>query len=149
MARACLAALGAQLQMLKPQILQFDRLIMGWHRSNETSKRLDWQATTFWPVFRPLFLELIRTPPARRDAEIISKGKNLSLAAARILNERLADRTFLAGDLFSMGDIPAAATVHRWYALDIEHPELPNLQRWYYRMTQRRPFRDAVMRPLS
>jgi transposase len=40
-ARACLAALGAQLQMLKTQILQFDRLIMAWHRSNETSRRLD------------------------------------------------------------------------------------------------------------
>jgi transposase len=40
-ARACLAALGAQLQMLKTQILQSDRLIMAWHRSNETSKRLD------------------------------------------------------------------------------------------------------------
>ena len=115
----------------------------------DAERWMDWQATTFWPVFRPLFIELIRTPPAKRDAEIISKGKNLSLAAARILNDRLADRTFLAGDLFSMGDIPAAATVHRWYALDIEHPELHNLRRWYYRMTQRRPFRDAVMRPLS
>jgi len=40
-ARACLVALGAQLQMLKTQILQFDRLIMAWHRSNEASKRLD------------------------------------------------------------------------------------------------------------
>jgi transposase len=40
-ARACLVALGAQLQMLKTQILQSDRLIMAWHRSNETSKRLD------------------------------------------------------------------------------------------------------------
>jgi transposase len=27
--------------MLKAQILEFDRLIMAWHRSNETSKRLD------------------------------------------------------------------------------------------------------------
>ena len=35
------AALGAQLQMLKAQILEFDRLISAWHRSNETSKRLD------------------------------------------------------------------------------------------------------------
>jgi transposase len=40
-ARACLAALGAQLRMLKAQILEFDRLINAWHRSNETSKRLD------------------------------------------------------------------------------------------------------------
>src|SRR6267154_6010086 len=39
-ARACLAALGAQLLGLKQQILEFDRLIMAWHRSNQTSKHL-------------------------------------------------------------------------------------------------------------
>lgn len=40
-ARACVAALGVQLRGLKAQILDFDRMIMAWHRSNETSKRLD------------------------------------------------------------------------------------------------------------
>ena len=40
-ARACVAALGAQLRMLKAQILQFDRMIRAWHRSNEKSRRLD------------------------------------------------------------------------------------------------------------
>src|SRR4029078_11654046 len=39
-ARACLAALGAQLRMLKAQILEFDRMINAWPRSNETNKRL-------------------------------------------------------------------------------------------------------------
>jgi transposase len=37
----CVASLGAQLRMLKARILEFDRLIMAWHRSNEASKRLD------------------------------------------------------------------------------------------------------------
>jgi hypothetical protein len=36
--RACLAALGSQLLSLKKQILDFDRMIMAWHRSNQTSK---------------------------------------------------------------------------------------------------------------
>jgi transposase len=40
-ARACLAALDTQLRALKAQILDCDRLIMAWHRSNEASKRLD------------------------------------------------------------------------------------------------------------
>jgi transposase len=39
-ARACLAALGNQLLSLKKQIGEFDRMIMAWHRSNQTSKRL-------------------------------------------------------------------------------------------------------------
>ena len=41
LARACVAALGTQLGTLKAQILQFDRLIMAWHRSSEASRRLD------------------------------------------------------------------------------------------------------------
>src|SRR5262245_923698 len=40
-ARVCIAALGTQLRVLKAQILEFDRMIIAWHRSNETSKRLD------------------------------------------------------------------------------------------------------------
>jgi transposase len=40
-ARACVTALGAQLRMLKERILQFDRMITAWHRSNEASRRLD------------------------------------------------------------------------------------------------------------
>src|SRR5215470_1479015 len=51
-ARACVAALGAHLQMLKAQILQFDRLIRAWHRSSEVSKRLDAipGVGPFWPL---------------------------------------------------------------------------------------------------
>jgi transposase len=40
-ARTCLAVLGSQLWALKAQILEFDRRIIAWHRSNATSKRLD------------------------------------------------------------------------------------------------------------
>jgi transposase len=39
-ARACLAALSTLLLALKAQILEFDRMILAWHRSNQTSKRL-------------------------------------------------------------------------------------------------------------
>jgi transposase len=39
--RGCLAALGTQLLGLKKQILDFDRMIIAWHRSNQTSKRLN------------------------------------------------------------------------------------------------------------
>ena len=35
-ARACLSAFGAQLRRIKEQVLEFDRLIRAWHRSNET-----------------------------------------------------------------------------------------------------------------
>ena len=40
-ARSCLEALVAQLYLVKRQILEADRQILAWHRSNETSRRLD------------------------------------------------------------------------------------------------------------
>ncbi len=39
--RACLAASGDQLRMPKAQILNFDRMITAWHRSDKTRKPLD------------------------------------------------------------------------------------------------------------
>jgi transposase len=36
-ARDCVAVLGVQLRMLMAQILELDRRIMAWHRSNETA----------------------------------------------------------------------------------------------------------------
>jgi transposase len=40
-ARACLAALGAQLRRIKEQVVDFDRRILAWHRASEMSRRLD------------------------------------------------------------------------------------------------------------
>jgi transposase len=39
--RGCVAALALQLRALKAQILEFDRKMLEWHRSNELSRRLD------------------------------------------------------------------------------------------------------------
>src|SRR6202171_5441631 len=41
MARACLLAFGAQLRRIKEQIMEFDRLIKVWHRSDEMSMRFE------------------------------------------------------------------------------------------------------------
>src|SRR5262245_10947316 len=40
-ARVCVATLGAQLRSIKQQVLEFDRMIMTWHRSSGMSRRLD------------------------------------------------------------------------------------------------------------
>ena len=66
-ARACLAALGAQLRMLKTQILEFDRMINAWHRSNETSKRLD-EIPGVGPALATALVASVADPKAFRAA---------------------------------------------------------------------------------
>ena len=69
-ARACLTALGAQLRRLKEQILEFDRMIMAWHRSNETSRRLD-KIPGIGPALATALVASVADPKAFRS------GRNL------------------------------------------------------------------------
>src|SRR6202521_4253886 len=70
-ARGCVAALGVQLRMLKAQILEFDRQIMAWHRSNETSKRLD-EIPGVSPVLATALVASVADPKAFRSARNFS-----------------------------------------------------------------------------
>ena len=70
-ARACLAALGAQLRTLKAQILQFDRMITAWHRSSEASRRLD-DIPGVGPVLATALVASVADPKAFRSGRDFS-----------------------------------------------------------------------------
>ena len=71
LARACVAALGAQLRALKAQILEFDRQIMLWHRLHETSKRLD-EVPGVGPALATALVASIADPKAFRSGRDFS-----------------------------------------------------------------------------
>ena len=70
-ARVCIAALGTQLRVLKSQILEFDRMIIAWHRSNETSKRLD-EIPGVGPALATALVASIADPKAFRSGRDFS-----------------------------------------------------------------------------
>jgi transposase len=70
-ARTCVAALGAQLRMLKTQILEFDRRLMAWHRSNEMSKRLD-EVPGIGPALATALVASVANPKAFRSGRDFS-----------------------------------------------------------------------------
>jgi len=70
-ARTCVSALGAQLQILKAQILEFDRMIMAWYRSSEVSKRLD-QVPGVGPVLATALVASVADPKAFRSGRDFS-----------------------------------------------------------------------------
>ena len=65
--RACLAALGDQLLGLKRQILELDRMIMAWHRSNQTSKRLHY-IPGVGPMLATALVASVADPRTDQDA---------------------------------------------------------------------------------
>lgn len=115
----------------------------------DAERWMDW-AFTFQNAMRAVFWGLIRTPPEKRDARAIEEGRVKSnQLAGDVLERCLAGRKYVAGDAFTMGDIPIGCEVQRWVRCPIERPKLPSVEAWFARLCERPAFRRIVDIPLS
>jgi transposase len=96
-ARACLAALGAQLRVLKAQILEFDRMINAWHRSSETSKRLD-EIPGVGPALATALIASIADP------RIFRSGRDFSAWVGLVPKQRSSGGKDKLGSISKQGD---------------------------------------------
>ena len=96
-AGACVAALGAQLRMLKTQILEFDRRIMAWHRSNETSKRLD-EIPGVGPVLATALVASVA------DAKVFRSGRDFSAWIGLVPKQNSSGGKNRLGSISKRGD---------------------------------------------
>ena len=96
-ARACLAALGTQLLRLKEQILEFDRMILAWHRSNQTSKRLH-----YIPGVGPMLATALVASVA--DPKTFRSGRNFSAWIGLVPKQHSSGGKDRLGSISKQGD---------------------------------------------
>lgn len=115
----------------------------------DADRWMDWNATTIWPNLRPIFWNLVRVAPEKRDMAAVNDSRNKLAASLAILDAHLGKRQYVAGEAFTMGDIPVGTAVQRWFNLPIEREDLRKLEAYYRRLQERTPFRQLVDLPLS
>ena len=96
-ARACLAALGAQLRRFKEQILDFDRMIRAWHRSSEMSMRLD-DCPGVGPALATALVATVADPKAFRS------GRNFSAWIGLVPKQHSSGGRDKLGSISKQGD---------------------------------------------
>ena len=96
-ARACLSAFGAQLRRIKEQVLEFDRLIRAWHRSNELSMRLD-EAPGVGPVLATALVAAVADPKSFRS------GRNFSAWIGLVPKQHSSGGKNRLGNISKQGD---------------------------------------------
>jgi len=107
---------------------------------------MEWSASrAFMPVIY-LFFATVRTQPAERDPAKIASLNKEAHDALTILDRHLADRPYVCGDEFTMGDIPIGCVVYRYFNVEVERPALPHVEAWYDRLATRPAYKDHVMR---
>lgn len=115
----------------------------------DAERWMDWQQATLNPAGRDAFLQLIRVPADKRSAAAIAASVAATEPLLAMLDAQLARTRFLAGDQPTMADIPIACEMHRWWGLDLDHPEHPHLRRWYDGIRQLPAARGALDIALS
>lgn len=110
---------------------------------------LDWTLSTLQAAERPVFLGMIRTPPEQRDMAAIEAAVAKVAGIWAILDAHLANRRFVENDMFTLADIALGAYARRWFGIEgIERPAMPNLERWYERLSERASFSRQIAKPL-
>ena len=100
---------------------------------------MDWQQTTLNPAGRDAFLQWVRTAPAQRNLDLLAQSVAATEPLLALLDAHLAQQPFMAGDQFTMADIPVACEIHRWRAIppSPSAPSTPHLDRWYQAVSGR------------
>ncbi|MBI3043211.1 MAG: glutathione S-transferase family protein [Betaproteobacteria bacterium] len=115
----------------------------------DADRWMEWYSTTLWPPLQPVFWNLVRVEPAKRDVKLVEESRNKVAGFLKMVEANLASRQYMAGSAFTMGDIPMGVALHRWFLLPIERPDYPALAAYYERLKQRPGFAQHCAAPLT
>ncbi len=110
---------------------------------------MDWELATLQPDFIDLFWGYYRTPEKERDITKVEVSKSRCERHFQKLDQHLKAQPFVAGESFTMGDIPCATGLYRYFSmgLDVERPV--HLFSWYKRLSERVAFQECIMTPYN
>ena len=101
---------------------------------------IDWQASDLNKAWSYAFMALVRRSPSHQDSAHIAASKEAWWRFMRVLERQLQASGFVAGDQFTLADIPVGLSVQRWFSTPIDHPTLPAVTAYYDRLAKRPGF---------
>ena len=139
-ARECLEALGSQLRRLKRQILTFDQRINAWHRSNETSRRLD-ELPGVGPA---LATALVASIP---DARAFRSGRDFSAWVGLVPKQNSSGGRERLGNITKQGDRYLRSLFCAGALAVIRYAKIHGTKHrpWLAKLLERRPTKVAAI----
>ncbi|RQS12933.1 glutathione S-transferase [Burkholderia sp. Bp9002] len=102
---------------------------------------IDWQASDLNRSWVSAFLGLVRKSPDHQDPDAIAQSIANWTKHTQVLNAQLeATGAFVAGEHFTLADIPIGLSVNRWFGTPFAHPSFPALSRYVERLAARAGF---------
>jgi len=102
---------------------------------------MDWQATELNNAWRFAFMALVRKSPSHSDPQALAMSVANWNRHMQLLDAQLAKTgAYAAGQGFTLADVVLGLSTNRWYMTPMERPDLPAVQSWFDRLSQRPAF---------
>lgn len=112
----------------------------------EVDKWAEWSKLNIALMFTaPVFWRVVRTPPSKRDAIAVGDALVKLDSYLKIADSRLSSSQYLVGSDLTLADIQFGHCLYRYFDIDIDRPENPNVKRYYEALTRRPAFGEHVM----
>ena len=112
----------------------------------ELDQWCEWIRTTFQPHFNyRIFWQMVRVASAERDEAEIARAIETLKPVVGLLEARLGEGPCMNGADLCWADITVGHLLYRYYTLDFDRAETPNLDAYYARLTRRPAFAEHVM----
>lgn len=108
----------------------------------DVERWMDWQTCDVFTAYRPAY-NVISRGRSQFSVAQAEAGLAKTLKLLRILDDHLADCAYVAGDQFTMGDIPLGVQVNDILQLGRDIRGLENVKAWYGRLRARAAARAA------
>lgn len=108
-----------------------------------------WSDGSLFPYIKAMMGLLVRTPAEQRDPVRVAELKQSLNRLIAMLNDDLAQRDYIAGDVFSIADMALAPLLYPWREVCHDRPDFPHIERWFARIETRPAYRDIVALPVS
>ena len=118
------------------------------HARANVDRWMDAQQTVFNRPMGQVFWGLVRTPADKRDMTAIAAAIQETAKAWSMIEAELREHPFIAGENFTLCDIPWGVHAHRWFGMDylgLRRPELPSVRAWYDRLCERPAYQQHVV----
>ena len=107
---------------------------------NSALRWMMWENNRLITPMHNIVEQRFRLPAHARNNELEIRSEKMLIDEFIIVENQLAKTRYIAGDCWSMGDIPISIRCHRFYLLDIPKPKMPNLESYYERIKKRVSF---------
>ena len=105
----------------------------------------EWGKNTFTEAVLEIFVYDVRLSPETRDPAILENAAQKLSVLAQLLDERLGDGPYLAGNQLTFADMACGHILYRYYNLDWPRPDLPQLKSYYEEPKLREAYSENVM----